>query len=160
MKCHWSKINGERALRWNAAGAKLERRICFSHPRHLVTLPPPWIEHGTFRLQGERINHFATEAHCWDMVPRLCFQPTSTMLRKCPRKNEQGPSIFLFWCTWYHSVADPKDIQDGQSNQRRFGGHAYSFRDGKASFKCRLEIEARSRGAGASTRWAGASTRS
>ena len=25
-------------------------------------LPPPWIEHGTFRLQGERINHFATEA--------------------------------------------------------------------------------------------------
>ena len=38
-----------------------------------INLPPPWVEHGIFRLQGERINHYATEAggnqHFWDVKP-------------------------------------------------------------------------------------------
>ena len=38
-----------------------------------INLPPPWVEHGIFRLQGERINHYATEAggnqHFLDVRP-------------------------------------------------------------------------------------------
>ena len=74
-----------------------------------TNLPPPWVEHGIFRLQGERINHYATEAggnqHFWDVKPIqvVCKQARpgkpggGAAQRKagCRRNSRMSPSMAM-----------------------------------------------------------------